>query len=55
MRLQYLAGLGLNNYEADAIYTALLEQARYPDNFFVATEATEIALKAQLDRQHTGR
>ncbi len=55
MRLQYLAGLGLNNYEADAIYTALLEHARYPDNFFVATEATAIALKAQLDRQHTGR
>ena len=30
MRLQYLAGLGLNNYEADAIYTSLLEYARYP-------------------------
>ena len=55
MRLQYLAGLGLNNYEADAIYTALLEHARYPDNFFIATEAMETALKAQLDRQHTGR
>ena len=55
MRLQYLAGLGLNNYEADAIYTALLEHVRYPDNFFLATEATESELKAQLNRQHEGR
>ena len=55
MRLQYLAGLGLNNYEADAIYMALLEHVRYPDNFFSATQATETALKAQLDLQHMGR
>ena len=55
MRLQYLAGLGLNTYEADVIYTALLEQARYPDNFFLATEATETAVKAQLNQQHEGR
>ena len=55
MRLQYLAGLGLNHYEADAIYTALLEYAHYPANFFVATEATETALKAQLARQYEGR
>ncbi|MDE2954469.1 MAG: SAM-dependent methyltransferase, partial [Gemmatimonadota bacterium] len=55
MRLQYLAGLGLNNYEADAIYTAILEYAHYPANFFVATEATETALKAQLARQYEGR
>ena len=54
MRLQYLAGLGLNNYEADVIYTALLEYARYPDNFFIATKAMETALKAQLNRQHEG-
>ncbi|MCE2433647.1 MAG: fused MFS/spermidine synthase, partial [Candidatus Latescibacteria bacterium] len=55
MRLQYLAGLGLNHYEADVIYTALLEYAYYPANFFVATEATETALKAQLARQYEGR
>lgn len=55
MRLQYLAGLGLNSYEADAIFTSLLEYAHYPDNFFIATEATEAALRAQLALQHEGR
>ena len=55
MRLQYLAGLGLNNYEADAIYTDLLEHAHYPDNFFVASEAMETELRTQLTRQREGR
>ncbi len=55
MRLQYLAGLGLNRYEADAIYASLLEYARYPANFFVATEATELTLREQLIRQQAGR
>ncbi len=55
MRLQYLAGLGLDHYEADAIYTALLEYARYPVNFFVATKVTETALREKLIRQHVGR
>ena len=54
-RLQYLAGLGLNRYEADAIYTSLLEYARYPANFFVATETTEAALRAELAWQHAGK
>ena len=55
MRLQYLAGLGLNHYEADAIYTALLEYVRYPANLFVATKVTETALREKLIRQHVGR
>ena len=55
MRLQYLAGLGLNHDEADAIYTALLEYVRYPANLFVATKVTETALREKLIRQHVGR
>ena len=55
MRLQYLAGLGLNHDEADAIYTALLEYVRYPTNLFVATKVTETALREKLIRQHVGR
>ncbi|MDP6042186.1 MAG: fused MFS/spermidine synthase, partial [Candidatus Latescibacteria bacterium] len=53
MRLQYLAGLGLNSYQADAIYASLLQQARYPTNLFVATESTEVALRNLISRQHT--
>ena len=55
MRLQYLAGLGLNSYQADEIYTSLLGHARYPTNLFVATEGTEVALRNHISKQHIGR
>ena len=55
MRLQYLAGLGLNRYEADAIYTALLEYAHYPTTLFVATQTTEAALRSEIAWQHGGQ
>ena len=55
MRLQYLAGLGLNRYEADAIYTALLEYAHYPTTLFVATQTTEAALRSEIAWQHGGK
>jgi spermidine synthase len=41
LRLQYLAGLGLNLYQADVIYSDMLRYVtKQPDDLFVASEAT---------------
>jgi spermidine synthase len=42
LRLQYLAGLGLNLYQADVIYSDMLRYVtRTPDDLFVASDATK--------------
>jgi spermidine synthase len=52
LRLQYLAGLGLNLYQSDAIYADMLKYAtRYPDELFVGSPSTLQALKAGIARQ----
>lgn len=45
LRLQYLAGLGLNEHSGDEIYRELLDHRSYPDDLFVATEETVNDLK----------
>ncbi len=35
LRLQYLAGFGLNMYESSAIYAEMLRYRRFPENLFV--------------------
>jgi spermidine synthase len=37
LRLQYLAGLGLNVYDQAAIYSQMLQYRRYPDGLFVGS------------------
>jgi spermidine synthase len=45
LRLQYLAGLGLNLYQADAIYADMLRNvSKLPEDLFVGSEATRQAL-----------
>jgi spermidine synthase len=45
LRLQYLAGLGLNLYQADSIYSEMLRYvSKMPDDLFIAPEATKQAL-----------
>ena len=52
MRLQYLAGLGLNLYQSEAIYADMLKYAtRYPEELFAGSPATIQALKAGIARQ----
>ena len=52
LRLQYLAGLGLNLYQSDVIYADMLKHAtRYPDELFTGSEATLQALRAGIARQ----
>ena len=44
LRLQYLAGMGLNLYQSQAIYSDLLAYRRYPDNVFVGSDAQKAML-----------
>lgn len=37
LRLQYLAGMGLNSYRGDDIYTQMLRQRRYPEDLFTGS------------------
>jgi spermidine synthase len=51
LRLQYLAGLGLNLYQADVIYADMLRNVtRMPEDLFVASEQTRQALFAGISR-----
>lgn len=50
LRLQYLAGLGLNQYESASIYRGLIEETRYPDHLFEGSEETLAKLRAHVDQ-----
>jgi spermidine synthase len=51
LRLQYLAGLGLNLYQADVIYADMLRYvSKMPDDLFVASEATKQSLFSAIQR-----
>ena len=48
LRLMYLAGLGLNQYDADEIYAELLEHRSYPEGMFTGTPERVAALRALM-------
>jgi spermidine synthase len=49
LRLQYLAGLGLNLYQADVIYSDMLRYVtKSPEDLFVASDATRQRLFAAI-------
>ena len=49
LRLQYLAGLGLNLYQADVIYADMLKHvSKMPEDLFVASDATRQRLFAAI-------
>jgi spermidine synthase len=48
LRLQYLAGLGLNANEGDRVYAEILKYRRYPDDLFVGSEATIALLRNRI-------
>ena len=54
LRLQYLAGLGLNLYQSGPIYANMLQFARYPDQMFTGKPETLAALREGIQRL-TGR
>ena len=50
LRLQYLAGLGLNLYQSDAIYRNMIKESQYPEGLFVGSPATLTALRATVNQ-----
>jgi spermidine synthase len=52
LRLQFLAGMGLNLYQSDVIYSGMLAYAhRFPDELFVGSPETMNALRAGILRE----
>ena len=52
LRLQYLAGLGLNLYQSESIYADMLAHASgYPNTLFTAAPDTATALRAGIRRE----
>jgi spermidine synthase len=49
LRLQYLAGLGLNLYHADIIYKAMIAESRYPEDLFEGSPETLQALRERIE------
>jgi spermidine synthase len=54
LKLQYLAGLGLNLYRSDAIYKAMIREAKYPGDLFEGSPETLTALRAKVDASLSG-
>jgi spermidine synthase len=50
LRLQYLAAVGLNSYQSEAIYNGLAAYRRFPDSLFVADSAWIERLRAMIGR-----
>jgi spermidine synthase len=50
LRLQYLAGMGLNLYQSDAIYQDMVRHAGYPEQLFVGSPETLARLREAVWR-----
>jgi spermidine synthase len=50
LRLQYLAGMGLNLYQSDAIYQDMVRHAGYPEGMFSGAPETLTRLREQVWR-----
>ena len=52
LRLQYLAGLGLNLYQSAEIYRNMSAESRYPEGLFTGSPETIEALRGAIQRAH---
>jgi len=55
LRLQYLAGMGLNSNESDLIYTDISTYRRFPQEIFLGSNVWNDALKRALERPKSSR
>jgi spermidine synthase len=55
LRLQYLAGMGLNLYQSDPIYRNMIRTSRYPDDLFEGSPETIQALRERIGQSLGGR
>jgi spermidine synthase len=54
LKLQYLAGLGLNLYQSDAIYQSMIRDSMYPEGLFTGSEETLGMLRSRIERSLGG-
>jgi spermidine synthase len=52
LRLQYLAGMGLNQYLAPQIYDQMLQRSRFPKDIFKGSPASLQTLRAVMSNMH---
>jgi spermidine synthase len=50
LRLQYLAGLGLDLEQSGQIYLEMLQYARFPEGLFIGSPSSVQAIRAAIDR-----
>jgi spermidine synthase len=50
LRLQYLAGMGFNLYQSEAIYADMLQYSKWPNDLFVGSDATKQQLRSAILR-----
>jgi len=50
LRLQYLAGMGFNLYQSEAIYADMLQYSQWPKDLFVGSDATKQQLRSAILR-----
>ena len=50
LRLQYLAGLGLERYESDRIYGGIIKYRRYPEGLFTGSDPLIRELRQRIER-----
>ena len=55
LRLQYLAGLGLNLYEEERIFNDMVAYRQFPEDIFIASSNSEAALKNAIERRSANR
>jgi spermidine synthase len=55
LRLQYLAGMGLNLDQAGSIYDQILSYRRYPEELFVGSDQRKQMLRLVIDRSKSGQ
>jgi spermidine synthase len=55
LRLQYLAGLGLNLYRSDPIYKNMIRESQYPEDLFEGSPETLAALRTRIEQSLGGR
>jgi len=49
LRLQYLAGMGLNAYQGAAIYNDILSYRKFPEDLFVGSPERKLQLRAKIE------
>jgi spermidine synthase len=55
LRLQYLAGMGLNLDQAGYIYDQILSYRRFPEELFVGSDQRKQMLRLVIDRSKSGQ